>query len=105
MVPWEDPQLSTSKTVFRLIFIAALLHTSFFARHLVGLRGLVWTMHAAMERGVCLSDGVRRAPSKPSLAIRKAPMEVEGSYLPPVGYKTISSMQRPALDWGLQVVL
>lgn len=105
MVPWEDPQLSTSKTIFRLIFIAALLHASFFARPLVGLRGLVWTMNAPMQSGVCLSDGVRRAPSKPSLATRKAPMEVEGSYLPPVGYKTIFSMQRPALDWVLQVVL
>lgn len=49
----------------------------------VWLRGPVWTTRAAMQHEVRLSDGVRRASSEPSLAIRTAPVEVEGWDLPP----------------------
>lgn len=99
-------QLFTSKTIFRLIFIADLLHSEFFERYLVELRGPFWTMHVMMQHGVHLSDSVHRASSKTSLAMGKAPLEVEG-WLGPVhlGYKTVFSQQHPALDWGLQVVL
>lgn len=63
---------------FRPIFKAAPLHVGFFARHLVGLRGLVWIMYVVMQHGVHLADGVHRASPKPSPAMRKAPIEAEG---------------------------
>lgn len=104
-VPWEDRQLSTSKTVLRLIFIAALLRTGFFCTAKFGLRGPVRTMRAVMQHEVRLSEGVRRVSSEPARAIRKAPMEVEGWDLPPWVIRPSFLCSIQALVWDLQVVL